>query len=140
MTDAIESAEKRESYRQAMGQLGEELAAVYLRAHGYEILARNYRCREGEIDIIAAQPDTLAFIEVKTRSAAASSQPIEFAFGQPIEAVDSGKRRRIRLAAARYLAEREAARELEDAEIFYYENIEFQVVEVVLSHHAGLIF
>ena len=49
------------------GRLGEELVAFYLERSGYSILRRNYRIRGGEIDIIAASTDVIAFVEVKTR-------------------------------------------------------------------------
>ena len=50
-----------------LGNAGENLAAAYLENHGYRILERNYRCKQGEIDIIAQKCDVLVFIEVKTR-------------------------------------------------------------------------
>ena len=53
--------------RHAVGKAGEEAAVQYLRQHGYRILERNYRCRFGEIDLIARDGRMLAFVEVKTR-------------------------------------------------------------------------
>ena len=83
--------------KQKFGHAGEDFAAQVLGLSGYEILARNYRCREGEIDIVARREGELFFIEVKTRRDAA--------FGQPCEAVDRKKQQRMRKAAAAFLAE-----------------------------------
>jgi putative endonuclease len=84
--------------RRELGQIGETLAATYLTTRGWQIVDRNVRYREGEIDIIAARGDILAFIEVKTRRSTT--------FGSPAEAVTWKKQRRIRALASRYLAER----------------------------------
>ena len=54
--------------RRALGARGENLAARWYEGHGYTILERNWRCREGELDIIARTGTTIVFIEVKTRS------------------------------------------------------------------------
>jgi len=53
--------------RQRLGQWGERIAALHLEAHGYAILARNWRCSAGEIDLVARDQETLVFVEVKTR-------------------------------------------------------------------------
>src|SRR3954465_10826016 len=74
--------------RALRGELGERLAARYLRKHGYKILYRNFRGRTGgEIDIVCRDADVLIFVEVKTRS--------REDFGRPIEAIDRDQRRRI---------------------------------------------
>ena len=65
--------------------------------HGYEVVARNWRCRDGELDLIARHGRSLVFCEVKTRSSDA--------FGVPAEAVTREKRARIRRLAARWLSE-----------------------------------
>lgn len=70
-----------------LGAAGEERATRYLIDHGYEILDRNWRCPQGEIDIVAAQGQVLAIVEVKTRRSTA--------FGHPFEAIDARKRRRL---------------------------------------------
>jgi putative endonuclease len=80
-----------------LGQDGEELAAQHLIAQGMEVLARNWRCREGELDIVARDGDALVFVEVKARSGTA--------FGEPAEAVGRVKGRRIHVLACRWLAE-----------------------------------
>jgi ribonuclease HII len=77
------------------GQLGEEQAAAYLCGLGYEVIARNWRCERGEIDIIARDGGTLVFVEVKTRRSDR--------FGPPTEAVDTRKQERLRLLALSYI-------------------------------------
>ena len=81
---------------QQLGQDGEELATQHLIALGLVVLDRNWRCREGELDIVAVEPDgTCVFCEVKTRSTAR--------YGEPSEAVGPVKARRIRHLALRWL-------------------------------------
>lgn len=83
--------------KDAVGRFGEDLAARHLQASGFALLARNWRCPRGELDIIAADGSTLVFIEVKTRS-----RP---GFGGPEEAVTPAKLQRLRRLAACWLAE-----------------------------------
>jgi putative endonuclease len=80
------------------GASGEEQACRHLRARGYVILDRNYRCRSGEIDIVARHGATTVFVEVKERRGASH--------GEAIESVSAGKRRRIVRAASLYAATR----------------------------------
>ena len=77
------------------GAVGEILAARFLRDKGYTLLASNYRCRFGEIDIIAADRAYIAFVEVKARS--------EGALFAPREAVTPSKQRRLLKTASLYL-------------------------------------
>lgn len=79
----------------ALGARGEALAERYLKRAGFRILARNYRCRYGEIDLVAEEGGCLVFVEVKTRSGAG--------FGHPLEAVDGRKRGQLTRAARHYL-------------------------------------
>ena len=58
----------RSSWRRFLGSRGERAAARHLKRRRFRILARNYRCPAGEIDLIASQGDTIVFVEVKTRS------------------------------------------------------------------------
>jgi len=81
--------------RRRLGQVGEAAVADWYVANGYEILARNWRCREGEIDLIVVRSRVVVFCEVKSRSSEA--------FGAPVEAVTRDKQRRIRRLAARWL-------------------------------------
>ncbi len=78
-----------------LGMYGEETAVKFLENNGYTILTTNYSCRFGEIDIVAADGDTVAFIEVKTRS---SNK-----FGQPSEAVNYPKQMKIIKTALHYI-------------------------------------
>lgn len=82
--------------RVALGNFGEDVACRELEARGYEILARRYRRRGGEIDIIARDGRTTVFIEVKARDGKD--------FGDAVEAVTLWKRRRISRIALEYLA------------------------------------
>jgi putative endonuclease len=83
--------------KDAVGRFGEDLAARHLDAAGLQILARNWRCSEGELDIVAREGPVLAFVEVKTRSSVA--------FGVPSEAVTPVKAARIHRLALRWLDE-----------------------------------
>jgi putative endonuclease len=82
--------------RQILGKIGEDLAAAELEARGYAILARRYRTRHGEIDIIAEEADTIVFVEVRARATAE--------FGAAAESVTPEKRRRVVAMAVDYLA------------------------------------
>ncbi len=85
------------SDRPALGRLGEDAAAAWYVEHGYQIAARNWSCRSGEIDLVCRRGRVLVICEVKTRSTER--------FGSPFEAVTSSKRRRLRRLAALYLRE-----------------------------------
>jgi putative endonuclease len=98
--------------RRAVGAYGERLASRHLEDQGLVVLARNWRCADGEIDLILADGPEVVFCEVKTRRSGA--------FGAPAEAVGPAKVRRLRRLAARWLAEaRMGARD-----------VRFDVVEV----------
>ena len=83
--------------RRELGAFGERVAAAHLEAKGYRIRARNFRCREGEIDIVAEDGDCLVFVEVRTRRGDA--------FGTPAESVTVAKERRLLTVARAYLQE-----------------------------------
>ena len=59
----------------SLGAAGEKAAAKALKGNGYRIVARNYRCAMGEIDLIAVDSDTIVFVEVKTRSDDSAADP-----------------------------------------------------------------
>ncbi len=104
----------RLSPSQQIGRWGENHAAIYLRRQGYRIIARNVRPdAHSEIDLIARLPDTLVFVEVKTR---ASEE-----FGAPGAAVDYAKRKILTRAAVRFF------RQARNPPL----NVRFDVIEVV---------
>jgi putative endonuclease len=92
----------RSRTRQELGARGEDLAVAELQHQGMQIIERNWRCRIGEIDIIAAEKvggrRTLVFCEVKCRSG--------LGFGSPLESITYAKLRRLRQLTAQWLADR----------------------------------
>jgi putative endonuclease len=106
--------------RRALGAWGEDLAVAHLEAGGYTVLARNWRCREGELDIVALGDGALVFVEVKARSS------VDFGF--PAEAVSPVKARRIRGLAARWLTECRPPGS---------HDLRFDVVSIVRRHDAA---
>lgn len=81
-----------------VGEYGEQLAARHLVDNGLVLLERNWRCRQGEIDLILREGPVLVFCEVKTRR--------DTSFGHPLEAVDAGKLQRLHGLAARWQEDR----------------------------------
>ncbi len=86
---------RRPDRRRALGDSGEELVAAWYRSNGYEVVVRNWRCAEGELDLVVRQGRRFVFCEVKTRSSTV--------FGAPVEAVTRDKQARVRRLAARWL-------------------------------------
>ena len=82
-------------HNRTLGIRGEDAVAAWYEAEGYEIVARNWRCREGELDLIVRAGRMFVFCEVKSRSSTA--------FGAPVEAVTRQKQARLRRLAARWL-------------------------------------
>jgi putative endonuclease len=85
-----------EDHRQSLGKLGENLACAALTGRGYAIIARRYRTKFGEIDIIALDGDTTVFVEVKSRAGDE--------FGGGAAAVTAWKQRKVSLMATDYVA------------------------------------
>jgi putative endonuclease len=110
--------------KDAVGRFGEQVAAEHLQAAGLEILDRNWRCRNGELDLVARDGTQLVFVEVKTRSS--------LAYGSPGEAVGRTKSARIRELGLRWIM---AQREAGAAE--FWSTLRFDVVTVVRGP-AGL--
>ena len=98
--------------RLAIGAYGERVASRHLQEQGLVVLARNWRCADGEIDLILADGADVVFCEVKTRRSGT--------FGPPAEAVGPAKVRRLRRLAVRWLAESGMGRR----------DVRFDVVEV----------
>ena len=107
--------------RRRIGQLGERLAARRLERGGYRVLERNYRTREGEIDIVARRGQTLVFCEVKTIVLRQTGNGPAFA----LEAVRSAKRAKIRRLARSWMSERAGAGG--------YRSVRFDAIGVTLS-------
>lgn len=101
-----------------LGPRGEAIAAGFLTDRGFRIVARNYRCPLGEIDIVAADGDTLVFVEVKSRRSAEAAEP-EIS-------VHYDKRRRI-TRAARYFVSHKSVHD---------QPLRFDVVAIVLPDHG----
>ncbi len=102
------------SRQKTFGKLGEDCAAKFLEAQGYTIVARNFRIRSAEIDIIARLDDVIVFVEVKARS--------DIRHGLPSEAVNLRKQKKIIEAAGVFLQD----------ENFFECACRFDVVEVYL--------
>jgi putative endonuclease len=85
--------------RNALGSYGERVAVRVLTEAGLQVLDRNWRCRDGELDVVARDGDALVFCEVKTRTGVG--------FGHPAEAVTPAKRARLRRLARAWLAAHE---------------------------------
>jgi len=85
--------------RRTTGILGEKLAAGILKENGYEIIETNYRCTEGEVDIVASHKQELVFVEVR------SKKNIEY--GSPEESITRRKKEKLRAVAAHYCQDRE---------------------------------
>lgn len=81
--------------RKSTGAWGERLAQDFLKKKGYHILETNYRCREGEIDIVAMHQNCLVFVEVRTKS--------NLEFGSPEESITAAKKGHMRRSAQHYL-------------------------------------
>jgi putative endonuclease len=87
----------RTPYKQRLGAVGEERATAWYLARGYTVVARNWRCRDGELDLVVVGHGQVVFCEVKTRTSER--------YGLPAEAVDARKQQRLRGLAARFLRE-----------------------------------
>jgi putative endonuclease len=97
----------------ALGARGERLATAWYVEQGYAVLARNWRCDIGEIDLIATRGRELVIAEVKTR--------VSTRFGAPAEAVGVAKQRKLRRLASAWLAESGQ----------YYDEVRFDVVSII---------
>lgn len=101
--------------RALLGRRGEEIGASFLARRGYQILARNYRCRYGEIDIIAAKDAKISFVEVKTRTSGD--------YGSPGAAVTYPKQQKIKSTALTFLQE----------QAIFYQELSFDVLEILVE-------
>ncbi len=101
--------------RKEVGAKGEKLAAKFLKRKGYKIIQRNYKCKLGEIDIIAKQDRTIVFVEVKTRRTQE--------FGPPQYAITAAKRGQISRVALLYIREKKMVEQ----------NCRFDVIAITFS-------
>ena len=92
--ERIVTSNSRAMKRRDVGLLGEKLAKDFLKKRGYRILESNYRCPEGEIDVVARHKDSLVFVEVRTKRS--------LEFGSPEESITPTKMERLRAVAAHY--------------------------------------
>ncbi len=99
--DASSSTPARRDPRVPLGRRGEEIATTYLLAQGYAIVTRNWRCRRGELDIVAQDGAWLVFVEVRTRGQTADGS--ELRAGTPEESVTPAKRARLAFLVEEYL-------------------------------------
>jgi len=84
--------------RQALGELGERVAARWLERGGWRVLERRYRCGHRDIDLVIGREDTVAFVEVKTRRSTR--------YGDPVEAVNWRKRKELARSAQAWIDRR----------------------------------
>jgi putative endonuclease len=110
--------------RQHLARLGEDLALEHLERLGYRVLARNYRTRFGELDLIACANATIVFVEVKARRVGATT-------GSALEAVSPRKQRQVRGMAAAWLAESEDRPRSSD--------LRFDVIGITVDHGGRLV-
>src|SRR3954468_5434888 len=113
--------------RRTCGSLGERIAEQHLVAAGYRILARNFRTRHGELDLVAIDDAAIVFCEVKARVAGTRRGP-----AQPLDSIGPGKRRRVRAMAAEWLAD-------EDSNRAGVPRLRFDAIGVVLSPGGRLL-
>lgn len=105
--------------RKSLGRRGEDLACEYLQRNGFTIQERNYRTRQGEIDVIATRERITVFVEVKARRTGD--------YGEPEEAVTGTKVHRIRAVASEYLGEKGLGND-----------VRFDVISVLLDSEGNL--
>ena len=101
---------------QIFGRKGENIAALFLQKHGYKIVERNFKCKQGEIDIIAKQKNQYIFIEVKTRKS--------LKYGMPSESVNKTKQNHIKKVAQYYICTNKISNFI----------IRFDIIEIYLKN------
>ncbi len=103
------------NYNKVIGSIGEDIATKFLKKNKYKIIENNFKCKLGEIDIIAKDGDYLVFVEVKTRKSTK--------YGMPSEAVNYYKQQKIIQVAKYYLMNKSL-----DA------NVRFDVIEIIIEN------
>jgi putative endonuclease len=118
-------------HRRQLGRRGEQVAVEYLEQNGDRVIERNYRTREGEIDLIVLSGRTLVFCEVKTL--VARSQVLRGP-AYPLESIGPSKRKQVRRIARSWLAERLSAQQA-----LRFRDIRFDAIGVVLAASGKLL-
>jgi putative endonuclease len=106
-----------DTHNKTLGQRGETIAAAYLKGRKFTIIERNFRCKAGEVDIIARDGNSIVFVEVKTRR--------NLSFGPPQLALTPFKQRQISKAALTWLAKKK----------LFGANARFDVIAILLPDH-----
>jgi putative endonuclease len=114
--------------RRRHGELGEKIAEEHLQHRGYRVLARNFRTRFGELDLVAADERTLVFCEVKTRVSGSRGGP-----AGPLDAIGTRKRERLRRMARQWLAQNAAG------ERPHTSDLRFDAIGVILTPAGKLL-
>lgn len=104
-----------------VGMIGEQYAVDFLKDRGYKIIERNFKCKQGEIDIIMQDETELVFVEVKTRT--------NLKYGRPIESINNFKKKHIYLASKNFLYKYNLNRNF----------IRFDAIEIYLSYNKCII-
>jgi putative endonuclease len=125
------SLQGRVDHRRQLGRRGEQLAAECLERNGDRVVERNYRTREGEIDLIVLSGTTLVFCEVKTLVA---RPQVMRGPAYPLESIGVSKRRQVRRIARSWLAERLSAQQA-----LRFRDIRFDAIGVVLAPSGQLL-
>lgn len=126
---ACQHAARGHDHRRALGRLGETIAAAHLERQGFAIVDRNARTKHGEIDIVAFDGVTLAFVEVKSRCAGASSD--RSAMPVPLEGLRPAQRARLRRLALAWLNDHDPRLRPEE--------LRFDAIGVVMDRRAKLL-
>jgi len=122
MREQTEKGEDSILTRKEIGKRGEEIAAEFLERKGLRIMERNYHCRWGELDLVAAESDNrIHFVEVKTRTVTL--------YGAPAEAVTYMKQQKIKKTALTWLQSQEQ----------YFSDLSFDVIEVSVIENTARI-
>lgn len=104
-----------------LGRHGENIALNYFSGLGYKVLERNYKCRIGEVDIIAQKDSSLIFIEVKTRTS--------LSYGHPVESVSEHKIKKIKDVAGFFMAN--------NNNLYPNFDVRFDVVSIIINRGSG---
>lgn len=108
----------KQRYRLIRGSYGEKIARSYLRGKNFRIVAKNYRCRLGEIDIVAQKKDILVFVEVKTR--------LSKNFGEPFESVTKAKQKKLKRLGEYFLMRNR----------LWNQTVRFDIISIVMDHNG----